>query len=96
MIRRSDIPSRARGLKARFSRDGLLVELTVPARGIALELDQPRGWGLYRDGIAGEEFQDGRIQAVGPFVGGGSPRKAARGFPAWARAKLEALLQAAP
>lgn len=81
-------------LRTRRARDGTLKQVawfvgkTCRA---SLDLDERREWGLYRHGVAGEEFSQGRVQPVGPFVGGGKPRRFARGFAAWVKEKLAEL-----
>lgn len=50
-----------------------------------------RARGQYRHGVAGEVYDRGVIEPIGPFAGTGTPRKASESFGAWVRRQIDAI-----
>lgn len=91
----STLPSRLRqGCRAELYGDGALKSFAYfQGRSCVaiLELDEGRARGQYRHGVAGEVYDRGVIEPIGPFAGTGTPRKASESFRAWVRRQIDAI-----
>ncbi len=91
----STLPSPLRhGCRAELYRDGALKSFAFFQGGswvAILELGNAGTRGQYRHGIAGEVYDRGVIEPIGPFAGSDLPRRTSERFEDWVRRHIDAI-----